>query len=170
VFVVENATGQPASVATDSGGSPGGLSVDIRHGTTRILHSDGTDIRGLSTGGTYDIGMFVATLGNDAIVGQLVAARAFTIPADAPGSQAKAGITTSSGEDAIVFDLRKNAASFGSVTFDPPTNTGTFSVASDTSFAVGDLLQVVSPAVGSPDSDALDTTLANVSITFKVEI
>ena len=167
LFVVENTTGRVATLGTDSGGSPGGTTVQVLDGATRILHSDGTDLREIGSGAPYDIGMFVPTVTEGALAAQILVLRPFTLRAGAPGSQAKAFAVTSSGEDPVVFDVRRNNVSFGTVTFDPPTDTGVFTQASDRSFGVGDLLQIVNPVFGSP---APETTLANVSVTFKIDL
>jgi hypothetical protein len=110
--------------------------------------------------GTYDIGFFVADVMTDAeIVGKLVAVRAFTIPASATGSQAKAE-TASTGN--VTFDLQKNGVSFGTVRFNISA-TATFTVASATSFTAGDVLKVVAPATA-------DSTLADVAINLKAQL
>lgn len=110
--------------------------------------------------GTYDIGFFVADVMTDAeIVATLVAVRAFTIPASATGSQSKAQ-TASTGN--VTFDLQKNGVSFGTFRFNISA-TATFTVASATSFAAGDVLKVVAPATA-------DATLADVAINLKAQL
>ena len=104
--------------------------------------------------GHYDIGFFVAGIPLDAeVVGYLVATRAFRIPASGTGSRAKAA-TASTGN--VVFTLKKNGTSFGTVRFNISA-TATFTIATATSFAAGDVLTIEAPSPA-------DTTLATVGI------
>lgn len=110
--------------------------------------------------GTYDIGFFVADVMTDSeIVARFVAVRAFTIPVSATGSQAKAE-AASTGD--VSFELQKNGVAFGTVQFNISA-TGAFTVASATSFAVGDVLKLVAPATA-------DATLADVAISLKAQL
>jgi hypothetical protein len=58
----------------------------------------------------------------------------------------------------VAFDLLKNGVSFGTVTFNVSA-TGSFTVASATSFAAGDVLTITAPATA-------DSTLEDISITL----
>lgn len=110
--------------------------------------------------GNYDLGFFIADTMTDAeIVARLVAVRPFTIPASATGSQAKAE-SASTGN--VTFDLQKNGVSFGTVRFNV-SDTASFTVASATSFAVGDVLKIVAPATA-------DATLADVAINLRAQL
>lgn len=66
-----------------------------------------------------------------------------------PGSQGVVGTAPTTN---AVFDLRRNAVSFGAMTFAVSPTTATFSVPGDTIFAAGDILTVVSP---TPQDGAL---------------
>lgn len=93
---------------------------------------------------------------SDEIIGRYVSTRAFSIPAGATGSLAKAG-TAATAE--TIFTLKKNGASFGSITFAASGTTGTFAVASTTSFAAGDILTIHAP-------NTADATISKLGITF----
>ncbi len=163
-FVVDNATGQTMTVTTG-----GGTTVDVSTGSTATLHSDGTDIRQLGiSGGAYDVGFYIANVTDEALLGQAVAVRAFTIPASATGSQGRARNVGTSGDDDLVLSLQKNGSEFGTLTFANLDANGVFSVASAASFAANDLLQIFAPDFGSPVEDAIGHS--GISLTFKVDI
>lgn len=110
--------------------------------------------------GNYDLGFFIGgEMTNAEIVARFVAVRAFTIPTSGTGSRATAE-TASTGN--VAFDLLKNGVSFGTVTFNI-TATGVFTVASATSFAIGDVLKIVAPATA-------DATLADVAINLRAQL
>lgn len=78
------------------------------------------------------------------------------IPAGGTGSQSHAGTAPNAETD---FDLQKNGVSFGTMRFANAANTATFIVASATTFAAGDRLEIVSPANLN--------TLANLSFAIR---
>lgn len=104
--------------------------------------------------GHYDVGFFVAGLMTASeLVGMLVATRDFTIPVSATGSRAKSN-AASTGD--VSLTLKKNGSSFGTVRFNISA-TGSFTVASATAFAPGDILTLEAPG-------SADATLAGVAI------
>lgn len=100
------------------------------------------------------------TLVDSQVLGPIVFDQALTLPAGATNSQAEA-LTAANAE--AVFDLQKNSASVGSVTFAAAGTTGAYSVASEVSFAVGDTLHVVGPSTA-------DTTLRHIGFTFQFTV
>lgn len=110
-------------------------------------------------GPAFDIAWFRPGLpeASDLIV-QFVAVRSFTLPSGLTGSQGYAD--TAPADSDKTFDVQKNGSSVGSMTFTKGSNTATFSMGSDTSFAAGDRIEVIAP--GTQDS-----ALADVSATFK---
>ena len=109
-------------------------------------------------GPPYDIGVyFPGQPEAGATLLQLVASRAFTLPADLTGSQGYAGTAPTAQAD---LDVWKNGASIGTVTFAAAASTATFNFAGEVTFAAGDRLTVLAP--GSQDA-----SLADISITFK---
>jgi len=84
-----------------------------------------------------------------------VAPRAFRIPANAAGSQLKAG-TAATGES--VFSVQKNGAEFLTATVAAAGTTATFA-SSQTDVAAGDVLRIVAPGTA-------DATLADLAITL----
>ena len=95
--------------------------------------------------------------GAGALVKRFIAARPFSIPQDAVGSQCKAG-TASTG--AVTFNLAKNGVNFGTIAFAVGGTVATFSIANATAFAAGDVLSISAPAVQ-------DTTLADIAFFIK---
>jgi hypothetical protein len=85
-----------------------------------------------------------------------VVARAFSIPSGGTLSQGSAGKAAGS---AYSFSLNKNGVSFGTVNFAASATTATFTVASATSFAAGDVISIV--AAASPD-----VSIADIAITL----
>jgi len=96
-------------------------------------------------------------VGNSEKLFVVAIARTVVFPAGVSGSEAVVG--TAPTADAV-FSLQKNGVQFGTVTFAASATAGTFSVASDTTFAPGDVLSVIGPATA-------DATLADVSITLR---
>jgi non-canonical (house-cleaning) NTP pyrophosphatase len=82
--------------------------------------------------------------------------RAFNLPAGLTNSVAKA---SSAATASSVFSIRKNGTQVGTATFAASGTVATFSMASLTSFAIGDILSIIAPA-------SVDATLANLSITL----
>ena len=106
----------------------------------------------------YDLGVFFPGQPEaGATLLQFVAPRAFTLPAALTGSQGYAGTAPTAQAD---LEIRKSGAPIGAITFAAATNTASFTLASDVTFAAGDRLAVVAP--GSPDA-----SLADLSITLK---
>lgn len=69
--------------------------------------------------------------------------RAFSLPISLTGS---IGECLSAPTNAVSFDIRKNGVSIGSMNFATSATSATFTHASSTSFAAGDVLSIVSPA------------------------
>ena len=108
--------------------------------------------------GPYDIGVyFPGQLGAGVTLLQLVAPRAFTLPAGLTGSQGYAGTAPTAQAD---LEIRKNGASIGTITFAASASTATFTFSSKVAFAAGDRLTVIAPGTQ-------DASLADISITFK---
>lgn len=89
------------------------------------------------------------------LVMQFICIEAFTLPSSLTGTQAKAGVASTGN---VHFDIKKNGTDLGDIVFNA-SSTGTFTFASPTSFAAGDLLQIIAPA-------SQDATLADISITL----
>lgn len=105
----------------------------------------------------YAVPTFVpGTMVNAQLVQRFVAIEAFRLPSGLSGSQAKAA-TASTGN--VNFDIKKNGSDVGDVVFNV-SGTGTFTLASNQDFAVGDVLELTGPATA-------DATLADVSIVLK---
>jgi hypothetical protein len=156
LFVIINAT---AFVATVEISGQAGDAPTVAAGATALLASDGTNVSqpaGSGGGGTYDIGgAFGGSPGSGDIVFQFIFPRAVTFPAGLTGSQGVAGTAPTA---TATFDVKKNGSDVGDMVFDASTD-ATFVLASDTSFAAGDLMEIVAPA-------SADATLADLVFTL----
>jgi hypothetical protein len=163
-YFVHNATagGFTVTVRTAAGA---GVAVDSSLHDSAVVYCDGADVVAISVGnaggddiGPYDIGVyFPGQPAAGATLLQLVAPRAFTLPAGLTGSQGYAGTAPAAQAD---LDIRKNGASIGTVTFAAAASTASFSFASEVAFAAGDRLTIIAPGTQ-------DASLADISITFK---
>lgn len=109
----------------------------------------------------YDIALTTTGKpGASAKILNFVALRAYSIPANFTGCQAKCG--TASGAD-TVFSIQKNGVQFGTLTYTNGSPSGTFGSSSLTSFAVGDVLTIVAP--GTQDGQ-----LADLSVSFNATL
>jgi len=105
----------------------------------------------------YDLGLtWVGTLPTSQIMLRYPFPRAVTFPSGLTDSRGVAAIAATG---AKVIDLRKNGSNVGSINFAAGATTATFTMASATSFAVGDVLTVVAPA-------SADATLADLGISL----
>lgn len=81
----------------------------------------------------------------------------FSLPVGLTSSNAYAEVVSTG---TVVFDIKKNGASIGSVNFAIGTNIATFTFTVLTSFITGDRLQIVNQATA-------DSTLADISLTIR---
>lgn len=106
----------------------------------------------------YDIAVSVSGKpGAGAIVGRLVAPRAFALPASLTGSVAKADVAATGSS---TFSIKKNGSEVATLNFAASGTTATFTNASEDSFSAGDVLTIVAP--GSQDA-----TLADLGIVLR---
>lgn len=105
----------------------------------------------------YDIGAQLAGVPTASLVMlRLKFPRAVSFPAGLTNSQGVAGTQATAQTD---FDVQKNGVSIGTIRFAAAATSATFIMASDQSFAQGDVMTIVAPA--SPDA-----TLAGISFTL----
>ena len=106
----------------------------------------------------YDIAS--AILGKPAgaaVVMRFVAVRAFSIPAGATSSIAKAATVSTA---STTFSLQKNGVQFGAMSFTAGSANGTFTVATATSFAAGDVFTIVAPTTADATFGDCQFTIA----------
>lgn len=89
------------------------------------------------------------------VLQQYITTDAFTLPYGLTGSQAVQGVATTTN---VSYSIAKNGTVIGSVDFTPTSVSFTFTA--QVSFAIGDILSIIAPAVP-------DNTQANVSITLQ---
>jgi hypothetical protein len=136
----------------------GSTSIAMAPGRIALFYSDGT-ANGLeavagSSGVSqpYDIGsMYNGSPTASLVLLRAPLARAVTFPAGLTGSQGVAGVAATAQTD---FDIQKNGSSVGTMRFAAAATVATFIMASQTAFAAGDVLTVVSPS--SPDATLAD--------------
>lgn len=136
----------------------------MQPGFGHLVYLDGTanglvvfPFAGASGSIPYDIGTYVD--GKPAAsekVMRLAITRSITIPVNASGSVAKAGVAATG---AVTFVVRKNGVNFCNIDFAAGATTGVFTAASASSLVAGDILEIVAPGVQ-------DATLADISITL----
>jgi hypothetical protein len=128
-------------------GQAGGSNIVLKKGMRAMISSDGTNLRLITVAGGesgVSIGVFVPGGIPDAtLMLRYLSAINFILPAGLVGSYGSA-VTGPEGGN-VVFDLRLNGASFGSMTFEDGETIATFSLASPRNVVPGDILTVVSP-------------------------
>jgi len=131
------------NLAADS--TPGGIGVSV---TTAQTTANTADTRSK----IYDLASgTVGKPGAGATILRFVAPRAFTLPVGLTGSFCKANAAATALSS---FTIKKNGSSIGTVNFAAASATATFTFASATSFAPGDVLSLDAP--GSADSTLSD--------------
>lgn len=165
-YIVYNGTNVTLRLTVAGSPTPTGVTVDA--GDTTIVRCDGTNIVEVSAGGgggstSYDIAFYIPGLLEDSeIVLRHDFSAAVTFPASLTGSYGSCETAASAVAD---FTIYKNGSSVGTIRFNPgsPTDLAAdFIMASQTTFAAGDILKVVGPTNN-------DDTLAYVSVTLKGE-
>ncbi len=90
------------------------------------------------------------------VIYKFIATVPFTLPSGLSGSYANSEVASTGN---VHFDIKKNGSDSGDITFNASAS-GSFTLASDLSFAAGDILTIVAPATA-------DTTLAGVAVSLK---
>jgi|GEM_PF-2261835 len=139
-----------------------GASVTLADGDRALLYSDGTDVvvvarlAAADTSHPYHVGG-----GSNEILtaSQVMVRWKFPVEVVFPANLTGSTGVVDSGSEATAdadFDILKGGSSVGTMTFADGASSPTFTFASETTFAAGDVLRVVAPA--SPDA-----TLCNFS-------
>lgn len=144
--------------------SPNGLTMDSRsasltlsQGDACMVASDGANYKS-ANGRTLSMAVFAPGVGsNSQVLLYMKMSLACIFPASAPESYAAASIAATG---STTYTLKKNGSSFATVNFAGAGTTGTWTQASDASFAPGDILEIDGPGTA-------DATLANVGITLQ---
>jgi hypothetical protein len=104
-----------------------------------------------------ELSVFAAgVLDNSEVIFSHIVTRDLKLSSGLAGSRAKSiGAATAS----TVLNIKKNGTNVGTITFAASGSTGTFAMATATSFTGGDILTIVGPATA-------DATLASVSISL----
>jgi hypothetical protein len=138
-----------------------GTGAALAPGERAVVYCDGTNVVEIlratpaTAAAPFDVGVTYNGMPSaSAVLLRLPMVRAVTFPAGMAGSRGVAGTTATV---TATFDLRKNGSIFGSMTFAVGAANATFTAASATVFAVGDVLTVTAPA--NPDATLGDLGL-----------
>ena len=156
LLFVENGTtgGYALSIKT-----PSGTAVPLGSGERKLLYCNGTDFSVVAEAGVaapYDIGgSFVGKPSAGSIILRFPMPRPVRFVAGLAPSK---GVAATAPTGAVSFLLRKNGAQFATMDFAAAATTATFTCASNTDFAVGDVLTLVAPS--TPDDTLADIGFA----------
>ena len=162
-FSVFNNTTGPATTMTIKTAT--GTGVVMVRGEHIPMEQNGADVVTITSGGgggeggasPYDLGVsWSGALPASQVLLRYPFPRAVTFPAGLTGSQAVSAVAATA---AATLTLAKNGTPIGTIDFAASATSGTFTFASDVSFAVGDTLTLTAPA-------AADATLADVGISL----
>lgn len=159
---------RPFGVVNDGTGTIsvecGSTSIDVSAGESALFQTDGTAnglyriaAAGAVAGTPYDVGAsYPGAPTADAVLLRYPFPRQVTFPAGLVGSQ---GFAATGASGTTTFSIRKNGVQVGTMVFysGSPNNIASFTMASDTTFAAGDVLTVVAPSV--PDGTLADLGL-----------
>lgn len=142
---------------------PSGTPIAFSNGDLKLLYCNGgTALKVVaaassSSSNPYDIGCTVpGTPGASAVVVRFVAVRAINF---ASGMALSKAIANTAATGSTTFSIKKNGTQFATFAFAASGTSATFTAASATAFAAGDVLTITAPA--SPDA-----TLADIAITL----
>lgn len=163
VTSVNSQTGAVTLTAADVGAEQSGAAAAAiaAHEAAANPHPDyltqaEADARYLQTLGAqpFDLTAFYpGILPASALVTRVPVARAVSFPAGLAGSIGRASAAATA---SAAFDVQKNGASVGTITFAAGALTATFAAANPVTLAAGDLISIIAPA-------SADATLADVS-------
>ena len=167
LFFCRNESGQSATIRTVDNASP---NVALADTAAAVLYCDGTGIELLATSGAggsitvetsatpydFQFSMFGKMFESDQVIGQAIALRAVTFPADFAGSVIVAGTLPT--ELNAIFVVKDDGVEIGQIAIQSDGNT-TYQTTDGTSKAVaaGSILTVEAPST-------VDDTLADVQI------
>ncbi len=161
-FMIENATTGNYAVTVKTAAGTG---VSIPAGGRKLLYGDGTNIVLVAeamVNAPYDVG---GSLPGQPAAGATILRypmpRAVRFPTGMANSRA---IVNTAPAAAVAFSLRKNAAQFGTLNFAASATTATFTAASDTDFAAGDVLTIIAPAPADSALADLGLSLAGIRL------
>ena len=153
---VENGTtgGYALSVKT-----PSGTAIALGSGERKLLYCNGSDFTIAAEAGAapYDIGgSFVGKPSAGTVIMRFPMPRAVRFLS---GMALSKGVAATAATAAVSFSLRKNGIEFATMNFAASATSATFTCASTTDFAAGDILTLVAPA--TPDD-----TLSDIGFAF----
>jgi len=140
--------------------TPLGEAISISASANKLFYCDGADLIIVAEAGLaapYDVGgSYNGAPASNAVLLRYPMPRAVRFEAGLSGSQGVAGTAATA---AASFSLQKNGTEFATMDFAADATTATFTCASDTDFAAGDILTVLVPA-------APDDTLADIGFSL----
>lgn len=153
---IENGTtgGYTISVKT-----PSGTAISVGNGERKLLYCNGSDLTIAAEAGAtpYDIGgSFVGKPSAGIVLMRFPVPRAVRFLS---GMALSRGVAATAATAAVSFSLRKNGIEFATMNFAASATSATFTCATTTDFAAGDILTFVAPA--TPDD-----TLSDIGFAF----
>jgi hypothetical protein len=161
-LMVENATSGGFAIGVKT---PAGASVSINAGLRKLLYGDGTDmvlVAEANVNAPYDVGTSLS--GQPAAGATLLRyplPRPVRFQAGLPNSKAVLGTAPTA---TVSFSLKKNGTQFASMQFAASATTATFTAASDTDFALGDILTITAPNPADSTLSDLGLSLAGIRL------
>ena len=157
LYIVENATAQTLTFKTAAG-----TGVAVATTVRALIYCDGTnviEVVGIAEGEVaYDVAFYISgSPAGSAEVLRIPMTRAVRFPASMTGSDGDAGAAATA---STTFTFRKNGSSFATANFAASATAPTWTAATATDFAIGDVLTVDAPA-------SADATLANIGFNLK---
>jgi len=161
-LMVENATTGSFAVTIKT---PSGAGVTINAGLRKILYCDGTDmvlVSEANVNAPYDVG---GSLSGQPAAGATVLRyplpRPVRFQAGLPNSK---GVVGTAPTATVSFSLKKNGTQFATMQFAATATTATFTAASDTDFALGDILTITAPNPADSTLSDLGLSLAGIRL------
>jgi len=161
-FIVENATTGGFAIGVKT---PSGTAITFNNGERKLLYCDGTTLKVVAEAGLsapYDVGgSYPGQPANAAVLLRYPLPRAVRFQTGLPNSKGVLGTAPSA---AVSFSIRKNGVQFGTMDFALGAATATFTAATDTDFAAGDVLTVLAPSPADSVLSDVGFALAGVRL------
>lgn len=156
LLLVKNSTTGGYTLNTLITGSA--VTITLSSGQQKLLYLDGTNINEISISESpYDIGgSFSGSPTDGAVILRLPVSRAIRFLS---GMSLSKGVAGTGATATATFSIKKNGTEFATMSFAGSANVATFTCATTTNFAAGDILTLVAPATA-------DATLADLGFSL----
>lgn len=162
LLLVENATTGDYALSLKT---PSGTAVAINNAERKLLYGDGSDLKVVAVSGfsnPYDIGgSYSGKPLASAVLLRFPMPRAVRYLSGISGSQ---GIAVTAAKAAASFSINKNGTSFATMAFAASATTATFTAATTTDFAAGDVLTIVAPSTADDNLSDIGFSIAGIRL------